>query len=71
MVKEEPTREAVKRLRKAGFSRTEAEGSHAKWIHPSGPWVTLPDGHRTISPGVVRKVNQAIANTRRAVEEEK
>ncbi|WP_139818525.1 hypothetical protein [Mycobacterium celatum] len=28
MVKEEPTRSVTKRLRKAGFRRTDAEGSH-------------------------------------------
>ncbi|MGV0653752.1 type II toxin-antitoxin system HicA family toxin [Mycolicibacterium thermoresistibile] len=50
----------VKRLKEAGFARTDAEGSHSKWIHPSGVWVSVQDGHRTISPGVVRKINKAI-----------
>jgi predicted RNA binding protein YcfA (HicA-like mRNA interferase family) len=60
VVSEEPTRKLVKRLKKAGFVRTEASGSHGRWQHPSGPIVFVPDGHRTISPGVVRQVNDAI-----------
>jgi predicted RNA binding protein YcfA (HicA-like mRNA interferase family) len=61
VVSEEPTRTLVKRLKKAGFVRTEGSGSHGRWQHPSGPLVFIPDGHRTISPGVVRQVNDAIA----------
>ena len=61
MAKEESTRSVVKRLRKAGFTRRDAEGSHAKWMHPSGAWVSIADGHKTISPGVVRQVDKAIA----------
>jgi predicted RNA binding protein YcfA (HicA-like mRNA interferase family) len=62
VVSEEPTRNVVRRLKKAGFIRTEASGSHGRWQHPSGPMVFVPDGHRTISPGVVRQVNEAIAD---------
>jgi predicted RNA binding protein YcfA (HicA-like mRNA interferase family) len=61
VVSEEPTRKLVKRLKKAGFVRTEASGSHGRWQHPSGPLVFVPDGKRIISPGLVRDVNQAIA----------
>jgi predicted RNA binding protein YcfA (HicA-like mRNA interferase family) len=61
VVSEEPTRKLVKRLKKAGFVRTEASGSHGRWQHRTGPVVFVPDGHRTISPGVVRQVNDAIA----------
>lgn len=64
MVSEEPTRSLVRRLKKAGFVRTEASGSHGRWQHPSGPMVIVPDGHRTISPGVVRQVNEAIADAK-------
>lgn len=71
MVSEEPTRAIIKRLRKAGFVRTDAEGSHAKWIHPLGPWVSIPDGHRTISPGVVRQVNKAITEAEELAKERK
>lgn len=60
MVKEEPTRSVTKRLKQAGFTRTSTDGRHSKWTHPSGVWVPVPDSHRTISPGVVRKINEKI-----------
>lgn len=60
MVKEEPTRSVIKRLKEAGFTRTSTDGRHSKWTHPSGVWVPVPDSHRTISAGVVRKINKAI-----------
>jgi predicted RNA binding protein YcfA (HicA-like mRNA interferase family) len=66
MVKEEPTRTVVKRLKEAGFIRTSTDGRHSKWSHPSGVWVPVPDSHRTISPGVVRKINQAIQQAKEA-----
>jgi hypothetical protein len=52
MVKEEPTK----------------SGSHSKWGHPIGPKISLPDGHRTISPGVARQVNNAITEAERMTE---
>jgi predicted RNA binding protein YcfA (HicA-like mRNA interferase family) len=64
VVKEEPTRQVTKRLKEAGFNRISTDGRHSKWQHPSGVWVPLPDSHRTISPGVVRKVNEAIDKAR-------
>ena len=60
MVKEEPTRSVTKRLKEAGFTRTSTDGRHSRWTHPSGVCVPVPDSHRTISPGVVRKINKAI-----------
>ncbi|MFA1701654.1 type II toxin-antitoxin system HicA family toxin [Mycobacterium intracellulare] len=66
MVKEEPTRSVVKRLKAAGFTRVSTDGRHSKWQHSSGVWVPVPDSHRTISPGVVRKINQAIEQTEEA-----
>jgi predicted RNA binding protein YcfA (HicA-like mRNA interferase family) len=60
MVKEETAREVTKWLKAAGFIRTSTDGRHSKWTHPSGVWVPVPDSHRKISPGVVRKINQAI-----------
>lgn len=60
MVGEEPTRKLVKRLLQAGFTQSDAKGSHTKWSHPTGVQVIIPSGHRTISPGVVRQVNKAI-----------
>ena len=61
MVKEEPTRSVVKRLKAAGFTRVSTDGRHSKWRHESGAWVAVPDSHKTISPGVVRTINAAIA----------
>lgn len=66
MAKEESTRSVTKRLRKAGFERVSTDGRHSKWVHPSGAWVPVPDSHRTISPGVVRKIDKAIAETQSA-----
>lgn len=66
MVSEQPTREMVKRLRNAGFKRTRTSGSHSWWTNPdtniSAP---VPDGHRTISAGVVRKIMKAIGESDR------
>ena len=63
MVSEEATRKIVKRLKDAGFSETDAKGSHTKWTHPSGANVVVPTGHRIISAGVVRQVNRAISES--------
>jgi predicted RNA binding protein YcfA (HicA-like mRNA interferase family) len=60
MAKPEKTRDIVRRLRDAGFTPTDAKGSHTKWTHPSGASVTVATGHRTISAGVVRKIDNAI-----------
>ena len=61
MVSEEPTRLVTKRLRAAGFEPIRTVGSHTVWENSAkGVKVTVPDGHRTISPGVVRKINKAI-----------
>ncbi len=59
MVSEEPTRSVIKRLRAAGFVPMRTMGSHTNWANGSVS-VSVPDGHRTISPGVVRKVKKAI-----------
>lgn len=60
MVSEQPTRKVTKQLKDAGFTETDAKGSHTKWTHPSGAQVIIPSGHRTISPGVFRQVLKAI-----------
>lgn len=60
MIAEEPTRKLVKRLKAAGFTAERTEGSHTFWVGPNGAAVSVPDGHKSISPGVVRKVNKAI-----------
>jgi predicted RNA binding protein YcfA (HicA-like mRNA interferase family) len=60
VVKDEPAREVAKRLKEAGFVRVSTDGRHANWRHPSGVWVPVPERHRMISAGVVRKINKAI-----------
>lgn len=59
MVSEEPTRKITKRLKDAGFVILRTDGSHSVWAKGATS-VSVPDGHRTISPGVVRQVNKAI-----------
>lgn len=64
MIAEQPTKKIQKRLRDAGFTPGRKSGSHTFWTGPSGASIALPDGHRTISPGVVRQVEKAIAQSR-------
>jgi predicted RNA binding protein YcfA (HicA-like mRNA interferase family) len=59
MVSEQPTRKMVKQLRDAGFLPVRTVGSHTVWQAGSVS-VSVPDGHRTISPGVVRQIMAAI-----------
>lgn len=61
MVSEQPTRKVVKELRAAGFLPDRTKGSHTWWKHPTGVGTPVPDGHRTISPGVYRNITNAIA----------
>jgi predicted RNA binding protein YcfA (HicA-like mRNA interferase family) len=61
VVSDETARSVVKRLRKAGFVKSDSRGSHTKWRHPeSGEYVVVATGHRMISAGVVRQVDNAI-----------
>lgn len=61
MVTEQPTRKVVKELRAAGFTPARTVGSHTTWVSPGGAVkVTVPDGHRRISPGVYRKILAAM-----------
>jgi predicted RNA binding protein YcfA (HicA-like mRNA interferase family) len=59
MVSEQPARKVVQMLKKAGFIADRSVGSHTVWVNGSVV-VSVPDGHRTISPGVVRQVTNAI-----------
>ena len=63
MVSDQPTRKIVKELRDAGFISLRTTGSHT-WWERNGVGVSVPDGHRTISAGVVRKVRKAIEEAR-------
>ena len=61
MVSDEPSRSVLKRLRKAGFVKSDGRGSHTKWNHQeSGAYVVVATGHRMISAGGVKQVNKAI-----------
>lgn len=61
MVTEQPTRKVVKALKAAGFTSVRTVGSHSTWVSADGAVkVTVPDGHRTISPGVYRKILSAM-----------
>jgi predicted RNA binding protein YcfA (HicA-like mRNA interferase family) len=60
VVSGQQTRRVVKELRAAGFGPRDAAGSHTWWRHESGASVAVPDGHKTISPGVYRQVIKAI-----------
>jgi predicted RNA binding protein YcfA (HicA-like mRNA interferase family) len=62
---DEPSRSVVKRLRKAGFVKSDGRGSHTKWSHrASGAYVVVATGHRVISAGVVKQVNAAIKRSK-------
>lgn len=62
MVSEQPTRKVVKAFKGAGWKRTRTEGSHSVYECSCGQHTfSLPDGHREISPGIVRKADKARA----------
>lgn len=61
MVTEQPTRKMIKEFRSAGWIALRTDGSHTVYSCPCGKHqFLLPDGHRTISPGVVRKARKII-----------
>ena len=67
MVTAQPTQKIHQRLRKAGFVvARRAGGSHTVWTGPNNTKITLPDGHREISPGVVRQVDKVIRASQQA-----
>ncbi len=61
MVSEQLTRKMVQLFRSAGWTVTRSDGRHTVYACPCGKHTfALPDSHRTISPGVVRKALKAI-----------
>ncbi|MEV4125913.1 type II toxin-antitoxin system HicA family toxin [Nocardia sp. NPDC049707] len=62
MIAEQPTRKVLKALKEAGWSPLrDGAGSHTIYGCPTSKHdVSVPDGHRTISPGVVRTINRAV-----------
>lgn len=60
MIAPAPTREIVKQLKTAGFTKRDGKGSHTVWTCQHGRYsVSVDTGHRTISPGVRRQVDAA------------
>ena len=61
MVTEQPTRKMIKEFRSSGWFALRTDGSHTVDSCSCGKHqFSLPDGHRTISPGVVRKARKII-----------
>lgn len=61
MIASAPTRVIVKQLKTAGFTKRDGKGSHTVWTCPHGRYtVTVDTGHKTISPGVRRQIDNAI-----------
>lgn len=57
-------RELEARLRKAGFVKQAARGSHRKWIHPSGRLVIISGNEGDDAKRYQeRQVDEAISNT--------
>lgn len=55
------TKDVVKMLTRAGWYRDRAVGSHSTWKSVDGSRsVSVPDGHKEISPGVDRKILTAM-----------
>jgi predicted RNA binding protein YcfA (HicA-like mRNA interferase family) len=56
---EQPTRRVLRQLKDAGFTAARRSGSHTVYVNGTVS-VTVPDGHRMISPGVYRQILQKI-----------
>ena len=54
----------VKLLRQAGWTPGKTVGSHTKWYSPDGRTLSIPDGHKMTSPGLVRQIQKAIEDTK-------
>lgn len=71
MIAPAPTKEIIKQLKAAGFNQRDGKGSHTNWTCAHGKYVIpVPTGHRTISPGVRRKIDNAIHACETTCEEE-
>ena len=64
MVSEQQTRVMVKKLRAAGFVEQRTVGSHTWWKSENGTTISVPDGHRVQTPGLVRKIEKAIEDSK-------
>lgn len=63
MVSEQPTRKVLRKLKDAGFVAVRRNGSHTVYVNGAVS-VTVPDGHRLISPGVYRQILKKIEEAR-------
>ncbi|WP_199856909.1 type II toxin-antitoxin system HicA family toxin [Nocardia suismassiliense] len=72
MIAEQPTRKVLKGLKAEGWSRLrDGAGSHTIYGCRTGKHdVSVPDGHKSISPGVVRTISKAVASCDCPEEEE-
>lgn len=71
MIAPAPTREIIKQLTRAGFTKRDGKGSHIVWTCKHGSYsVSVDTGHRTISPGVRRQIDAAINQCETDCEEE-
>ncbi|NNG39804.1 type II toxin-antitoxin system HicA family toxin [Flexivirga sp. ID2601S] len=62
MIAGKPSREVQKMLRDAGWVVVRRRGSHTHWTCPTARHsFSLPDGHKSISPGVLRKLQKAMS----------
>ena len=64
MVSDQPTRKVLRLLKDAGFTAVRSVGSHT--IYANGDVsVSVPDGHKTISPGVYRQILSKIKEAKK------
>ncbi|ORA57318.1 hypothetical protein BST24_23875 [Mycobacteroides franklinii] len=67
-----PTRVIVKQLKRAGFTMRDGKGGHTVWTCSHGRYtVSVDTGHREISAGVHRQVDEAIDLCEKNCKEEK
>ena len=61
MAKPVLSKDVCRMLTKAGFVKDRGCASHSVWIN-GDITISVPDGHKIISPGVMRKVQRALDN---------
>lgn len=71
MIAPAPSRVIVKQLKDAGFTKRDGKGGHTVWTcRHLRIEVSVTTGHKTISPGVRRQVDNAIRLCRKECEKE-
>jgi predicted RNA binding protein YcfA (HicA-like mRNA interferase family) len=64
MVSDQPTRKVLRLLKDAGFVAVRTAGSHTTYQNGAVA-VSVPDGHKTISPGVYRQILRKIQEAKK------